>query len=53
MALMTAHRLRHFPAIDKGKLIGVISIGHLIKDVISELKFTIQQLQHHITGERG
>ncbi|MGO9266742.1 MAG: CBS domain-containing protein [Candidatus Binataceae bacterium] len=50
MALMTERRLRHVPVIDKGKLIGVISIGDLIKDVIAEQKFTIQQLQHYITG---
>jgi CBS domain-containing protein len=53
MALMTEHRLRHFPVIDKGKLIGLISIGDLIKDVVSEQKFTIQQLQCYITGDRG
>ncbi len=50
MALMTEHRLRHLPVIDKGKLIGLISIGDLIKNVISEDKFTIQELQHYITG---
>jgi CBS domain-containing protein len=50
MALMTERRLRHVPVIDKGKLIGVISIGDLIKDVIAEQKFTILQLQHYITG---
>lgn len=53
MALMTEHRLRHFPVIDKGKLIGLISIGDLIKDVNSEHKFIIEQLEHYITGERG
>ena len=53
MALMTEHRLRHFPVVDKGKLIGLISIGDLVKDVVSEQKFTIQQLQHYITGDRG
>ena len=53
MALMTEHRLRHFPVIDKGRLIGLISIGDLIKDVVSEHKFTIQQLQHYITGDLG
>lgn len=50
MALMTERRLRHVPVIEKGKLIGVISIGDLIKDIIAEQKFTIQQLQHYITG---
>ncbi len=46
--IMTEHRLPHLPVIDKGKLIGLISIGDLIKDVVSEQKFTIQQLQHYI-----
>ncbi len=53
MALMTEHRLRHLPVIDKGHLIGLISIGDLVKDIISEQKFIIQQLEHYITGELG
>jgi len=53
MALMTEHRLRHFPVIDKGKLVGLISIGDLVKDIISEQKFIIEQLEHYITGDRG
>jgi len=53
MALMTKHRLRHLPVIDKGKLIGLISIGDMIKDVVSEQKVIIQQLEHYITGEHG
>jgi CBS domain-containing protein len=53
MALMTEHRLRHFPVIDKGKLIGLIAIGDLIKDIVSEQKFIIQQLEHYITGDLG
>jgi CBS domain-containing protein len=53
MALMTEHRLRHFPVLEKGKLIGLISIGDLVKDIISEQKFIIQQLEHYISGERG
>jgi CBS domain-containing protein len=53
MALMTEHRLRHLPVVDQGKLVGLISIGDLVKDVISEQKFTIQQLQHYITGQFG
>jgi CBS domain-containing protein len=53
MALMTEHRLRHLPVVDKGKLVGLISIGDLVKDVISEQNFTIQQLQHYITGQFG
>jgi CBS domain-containing protein len=53
MALMTGNRLRHLPVLDRGKLIGLISIGDLVKDIISEQKFTIQQLEHYIHGERG
>ncbi|HEX4585338.1 MAG TPA: CBS domain-containing protein [Burkholderiaceae bacterium] len=53
MALMTEHRLRHLPVIDGGRLIGLISIGDLVKDVISEQKFIIQQLERYIAGEHG
>jgi len=53
MALMTENRLRHLPVIDSGKLIGLISIGDLVKDIISEQKFIIQQLEHYIQGDRG
>ncbi|MEJ2174468.1 MAG: CBS domain-containing protein [bacterium] len=50
MALMTEHRVRHLPVMDNGKLIGLISIGDLVKDVISEQKFIIQQLEQYIAG---
>ncbi len=53
MALMTENRIRHLPVIDGGKLIGLISIGDLVKGIISEQKFIIEQLQHYISGERG
>ena len=53
MVLMTQSHLRHLPVMDKGKLIGLVSIGDLVKDVISEQKFIIQQLEHYIAGERG
>ena len=50
MALMTENRLRHLPVVDGGKLVGLISIGDLVKDIISEQKFIIEQLEHYITG---
>ena len=53
MVLMTENRLRHLPVMDNGKLIGLVSIGDLVKDVISEQKFIIQQLEHYIAGQRG
>ena len=53
MALMTEKRLRHLPVLDDGKLIGLISIGDLVKDIISEQNFVIEQLQCYISGQRG
>ena len=52
MVVMTEKRLRHLPVIDGGKLIGLVSIGDLVKDIISQQKFVIQQLEHYIHGER-
>jgi CBS domain-containing protein len=48
MALMTENRLRHLPVMDNGKLVGLVSIGDLVKDVISEQKFLIEQLEQYI-----
>jgi CBS domain-containing protein len=53
MALMTDNRVRHLPVMDSGKLLGLISIGDLVKDIISEQQFIIQQLEHYIAGDRG
>ena len=53
MVLMTENRLRHLPVIDGGRLLGIISIGDLVKDIIAEQRFTIEQLEHYISGERG
>jgi CBS domain-containing protein len=51
MALMTENRLRHLPVMDRGRLIGLISIGDLVKATISEQRFTIEQLEHYISGQ--
>ena len=53
MALMTDSRVRHLPVMDQGRLVGLISIGDLVKDIISEQKFIIDQLEHYIRGDRG
>jgi CBS domain-containing protein len=50
MALMTENRFRHLPVMDKCRLVGLVSIGDLVKDVISEQKFIIEQLEHYIAG---
>ncbi len=53
MALMTENRLRHLPVMDQDQLIGLISIGDLVKATISEQQFIIEQLEHYISGQRG
>jgi CBS domain-containing protein len=50
MALMTDSRLRHLPVVDGGRLLGVVSIGDLVKDTISEQQYVIEQLEHYITS---
>lgn len=50
MALMTQHRLRHLPVMNGEELLGMISIGDLVKNIISEQQFIIEQLEHYISG---
>jgi CBS domain-containing protein len=50
MHLMTNKFIRHLPVIDRDELIGVISIGDVVKFVIKEKDFIIENLEHYITG---
>jgi CBS domain-containing protein len=50
MALVTAKRIRHLPVLADGQLRGIVSIGDLVKDIISEQEFMIQQLENYIKG---
>jgi CBS domain-containing protein len=50
MALMTDKFIRHLPVIENGNLIGLVSIGDLVKYKIEEQKFIIENMEHYITG---
>ena len=50
MTLMTDRRIRHLPVLEDGGLLGVISIGDLVKSIIAEQKSLIDQLEHYISG---
>ena len=50
MRLMTEKRIRHLPVVADGRLLGVLSIGDLVKAVIEDQQHEIEQLQHYIAG---
>lgn len=50
MAVMTERRIRHLPVIDGGKVIGLVSIGDLVKAVIEDQQLEIEQLQQYIAS---
>ena len=52
MAVMTAKAVRHLPVLDRGRLVGIVSIGDMVKSVIGDQKFIIEQLEHFIHGDR-
>ena len=52
MVLMTDNHIRHLPVMDEGRLVGIISVGDVVKDMIEELEFHVEQLKSYITGLR-
>ncbi|MGD0005852.1 MAG: CBS domain-containing protein [Anaerolineaceae bacterium] len=50
MALMTQKHIRHLPVVDKGQLVGLISIGDVVREVISQKEITIHSLENYIMG---
>jgi CBS domain-containing protein len=48
MTIVTERRIRHLPVLDSGQLVGIISIGDLVKTIIVEQQFIIEQLEHYI-----
>src|SRR5215207_3576399 len=52
MAIMTATKVRHLPVIENAKLVGLVSIGDLVKSIIEDKEFVIDQLTSYITANR-
>jgi CBS domain-containing protein len=50
MGLMTERRVRHLPVVEHGRVVGLVSIGDLVKATIDEQEFTISQLKNYIAG---
>ena len=53
MTLMTNLRVRHLPVLDDDELVGMISLGDLVKSIISEQDFKIEQLERYVRGEEA
>ena len=51
MALMTEKSIRHLPVVDQGRVIGMVSIRDIVGDIIADQDFTIEQLEHYISGQ--
>ena len=51
MALMTEKNIRHLPVIDEGRVTGMVSIRDIVSDIIADQDFTIEQLEHYISGQ--
>lgn len=53
MALMTSKHIRHLPIMNQGKLVSIVTLGDVVKKIISEQKLTIDELENYVTGGYG
>ncbi len=51
MQLMSEKSIRHLPVVDEGRVIGMVSIRDIVSDIIADQDFTIEQLEHYISGQ--
>src|ERR1700687_2130559 len=51
MQLMTEKNIRHLPVLDEGRVVGMVSIRDIVSDIIADQDFTIEQLEHYISGQ--
>jgi CBS domain-containing protein len=49
---MTEKRIRHLPVLEEGRLVGLLSIGDVVKDMIEELEFMLRQMEGYVSGLR-
>jgi CBS domain-containing protein len=50
MAVMIARHIRHMPVLDKDRLVGMVTLGDVVKQIIAEQEFTIRELEKYISG---
>jgi CBS domain-containing protein len=50
MSLMTDKRIRHLPVVEEGRVVGVVSIGDIVRAVVEEQQFTIRSLENYVTS---
>jgi CBS domain-containing protein len=50
MAIMTEKAIRHLPVVEEGRVVGMVSIRDIVGDIIADQDFTIEQLEHYISG---
>ena len=50
MSLMTDKRIRHLPVVEEGRVVGVVSIGDVVRAFVEEQQFTIRSLEHYVTS---
>jgi len=53
MAIMTSKHIRHLPIMNQGKLVSIVTLGDVVKRIISEQKLTIDELENYLTGGYG
>ena len=51
LQIMTERHFRHLPVVDEGRVIGMVSIRDIVSDIIADQDFTIEQLEHYISGQ--
>jgi CBS domain-containing protein len=51
MQLMSEKNIRHLPVVDEGRVVGMVSIRDIVSDIIADQDFTIEQLEHYISGQ--